>query len=196
MAIKQCTKCKSEVDVSLFCKDSHKPDGLSSHCFNCRKLKGINYIKFNKHKIVKYREVYDVENKERISKTRRLYKINNKDSIREKNREYLSKKRLDPEFRLRRNLRSRVSGVLKKKCNVRGSLITEYIGCSIPELKFHLESQFTDGMSWDNYGIGGWELDHIEPICRANNREEFIKLSHYINFRPLWVKDNRKKGST
>ena len=34
------------------------------------------------------------------------------------------------------------------------------------ELISHLEKQFKDGMTWDNYGIKGWHIDHIIPCCK------------------------------
>lgn len=72
---------------------------------------------------------------------------------------------------------------------------TEYLGCSIPELKKHLESQFQEGMSWDNYGRNGWHIDHIVPSSSASTEEELIKLQHYSNLQPLWETENLKKGS-
>ena len=29
---------------------------------------------------------------------------------------------------------------------------TEYLGCNIETLKKHIEQQFTEGVSWENYG--------------------------------------------
>lgn len=195
MATKQCTKCKNLVDISSFCKESSNKDGLSCHCFECRKKKSSKYIESNKDKIKEYQSSYYLKNKENILAKTNDYKKQNKHLVKVRNKNYIAKKRQNSEFRLKMNVRSRISGVLKKKCNVRGSLVTEYIGCSISELKSHLENQFISGMSWDNYGLGGWEVDHIIPISRATNKEEFIKLSHYSNLRPLWSKENRVKGN-
>lgn len=72
----------------------------------------------------------------------------------------------------------------------------EYIGCSIPQLRKHLESQFTDGMTWDNHGE--WHIDHIKP-CAAfdlSNEDEQLQCFHYSNVQPLWADDNLKKGAT
>jgi hypothetical protein len=67
----------------------------------------------------------------------------------------------------------------------------------VEELKLYLESQFTEGMSWDNYGREGWEIDHIRPLSSFNleDRDELLKACHYSNLQPLWRTDNRKKGS-
>jgi hypothetical protein len=53
-------------------------------------------------------------------------------------------------------------------------------------------------MSWDNYGNNketDWSIDHIIPISSATTLEEFYKLNHYTNLRPLWHIDNMKKGN-
>lgn len=70
----------------------------------------------------------------------------------------------------------------------------KYIGCSVNELRAHLEGQFKDGMSWDNYGVHGWHVDHIKPICSASTNEELITLLHWSNLQPLWSAENWSKG--
>ena len=47
-------------------------------------------------------------------------------------------------------------------------------------------------MSWDNYGL--WHIDHVKPLCLANDNNELIKLNHYTNLQPLWAEDNIKKN--
>ena len=69
------------------------------------------------------------------------------------------------------------------------------VGCSPQSLREHIESKFAGGMSWDNYGVNGWHLDHIIPLASAKNKEEIIKLNHYTNLQPLWAIENLKKGS-
>lgn len=48
-------------------------------------------------------------------------------------------------------------------------------------------------MSWDNRSK--WHVDHIIPISLAQNKEEVILLSHYLNLRPMWAKDNIVKSN-
>ena len=71
----------------------------------------------------------------------------------------------------------------------------ELIGCSIEFLKQHLESQFTKGMSWDNYSLYGWHVDHIRPCTSFNlsKSKEQLKCFNYKNLQPLWAIDNHKK---
>lgn len=149
----------------------------------------------NTEKATSWRKNYYLKNKDTIITKTAEYKKDNKDKVRERNREYISKKRQSLEFRLYSNIRSRISGVIKKRCEVSGSLVLEFLGCSMSEFKIHIESQFIDDMTWDNYGRLGWHIDHIIPISKATNKEEFVKLNHYTNLRPLWAKENQQKGN-
>ncbi len=58
----------------------------------------------------------------------------------------------------------------------------------------HLESQFREGMSWDNYGPY-WEVDHIIPLAAFDltSREQFLQATHYLNLQPLTGEENRLK---
>ena len=80
--------------------------------------------------------------------------------------------------------------------NDKPASLSKSIGCATHELRRHLESKFTEGMSWDNYGLKGWEIDHIKPLSSfdLSDSEQFKKACHYSNLQPLWVKDNRSKG--
>ena len=65
--------------------------------------------------------------------------------------------------------------------------------------KEHIESQFTDSMSWDNHGQmynpDAWQIDHIIPIGSFdfNIEENFIKAFHYTNTQPLMSSDHIEK---
>jgi len=49
-----------------------------------------------------------------------------------------------------------------------GTKTIELIGCNIDHVKKHLESLFKEGMTWENYGINGWHIDHIMPCSSFN----------------------------
>ncbi len=70
------------------------------------------------------------------------------------------------------------------------------IGCSLDQLKVHIEKQFEEGMSWDNYGFYGWHIDHIIPCVKFDlSKEEHQKeCFNFKNLKPLWMKDNLAKG--
>jgi len=65
----------------------------------------------------------------------------------------------------------------------------------MPELRLHLERQFKDGISWDNYGE--WHIDHIRPCAKfdLSKPEEQRACFHYTNLQPLWEKENVSKGA-
>ena len=68
------------------------------------------------------------------------------------------------------------------------------VGCSPQKLKERIETQFKEGMSWENYGLHTWHIDHIIPLSSANTEEEVYKLCKYTNLQPLWCEENYKKG--
>jgi len=71
------------------------------------------------------------------------------------------------------------------------------LGYSADDLMAHLEKQFEDGMSWDNYGE--WEVDHIIPrrFFKYNDHRdvEFKMCWRLENLRPLWKRENLKRES-
>ena len=110
----------------------------------------------------------------------RKYNKNNRHKIREMRR--------IPINRVKNNLRSRIREM------IHGDLSsTQSIGCNRLQLKVHLENQFRDGMSWDNYG-SVWHVDHIIPLASASTPEQAFILNHYSNLQPLFAEENMKKG--
>ena len=88
--------------------------------------------------------------------------------------------------------RSRINKAVKNK---RKKTI-EYLGCDIETFKKHIENQFKEGMSWENYGK--WHIDHIIPIYykkTETKEEEILKRLNYKNTQPLWAEENIKKGN-
>ena len=106
------------------------------------------------------------------------------------------KKRLaeDPVFRLTANLRGRLRMALKNRQVNKRTSVTKLVGCSMDELAQHLESQFQEGMSWDNWTKDGWHIDHIKPIASFDDPED-PECWHYTNLRPLWASENLSKGA-
>lgn len=93
---------------------------------------------------------------------------------------------------------SRIRGQTRRGDWRADSQIGRLVDCSKPALIAHFERLFQPGMSWENYGRGGWEIDHILP-CNTfdltDPRQE-AACFHYTNLRPLWRPDNlsRPKG--
>ena len=72
------------------------------------------------------------------------------------------------------------------------------MGCTRQEPIEHLERNFKEGMSWENYGTGGWQIDHIKPSSSFNltNIEEQKICFNRNNLQPLWAEENQAKGAT
>jgi len=96
--------------------------------------------------------------------------------------------------RLADNLRSRIGHVLKG--NQKSSRTLKLLGCSVEQLRSHLESQFRRGMTWGNWGAL-WHIDHREP-CAAfdlSDPRQQMRCFHFSNLQPLKIKDNLCKNA-
>jgi len=103
----------------------------------------------------------------------------------------------DIDYRLRQNLRKRLCKAIK--INQKAGSAVRDLACSIEELKRYLESQFQEGMTWENWGRGKdcWHIDHIKPLASFDltEEEQFKKACHYSNLQPLWEEDNLEKSN-
>jgi hypothetical protein len=138
---------------------------------------------------------YYQENKELIKAKRKTYYDSNKAAVRKSESKYRKARRqTDVSFKLMCNIRNHVGQFLKS--GFKNRTIT-YLGCTLDELKSYLEKQFSPGMSWENYGVNGWHIDHKFPLSKVNlsDLEAIKKVLHYTNLQPLWAKDNIKKSN-
>ena len=55
----------------------------------------------------------------------------------------------------------------------------------------HIESQFEEGMTWEN--LGDWEVEYLFPLRFANSIEQLHKLCHYKGLRPIWSREYKEK---
>lgn len=112
-------------------------------------------------------------------------------------KERLRLKRIEGARRLkiREALRRRMHQVLKR--NRKSDHTVALLGCSVRYLIAHLEQQWQPGMSWANYGISGWHIDHIRPCASfdLSDPDEQRKCFHFTNLQPLWAKENIIKGA-
>ena len=124
----------------------------------------------------------------------RGYYYKNKDASWRNTYKWLKKKKSeDPFYRLVCNMRHRLWYEFKKINVKKDDSILEFLGITVGEFKSYMESKFKEGMTWDNYGIDGWHLDHIIPISSAKTEKDLKELSHYTNLQPLWAEENMKK---
>ena len=103
----------------------------------------------------------------------------------------------DIKFKLRMNVSCLIRARLRMRLLNKGKKsIATYLPYTVDELIIHLEKQFTEGMTWDNYGE--WHLDHKIPDSSFNyssvEDDEFKKCWALENLQPLWELDNLIKG--
>ncbi len=181
-----------------------------------------NYHAKNAAIISAKRKIYREKNKDRDLITAKQYRLKNKERLLIKGREYHAKNREvinakaragkqktndrnkfkysnNSQFKLKTLLRTRLNLCLKGKIK-NGSSVRD-LGCTVPELIKYIESKFSLGMSWNNWGRidkeHTWNLDHIRPLSSFDltDRKQFLLACHYTNLQPLWSLDNRLKSN-
>jgi hypothetical protein len=160
----------------------------------------FDYNKKNKKIISEKGKQFRLENPDINKEKCRIYKKNNPDHFKKwvyKNKEhrkkYINDYNSNPKNKIKNSLRSRINQVLNKQYKNPRTL--ELVGCDYEFLMNYIQSKFTEGMSWDNYGYYGWHIDHIIPVSSAKTKEEIYKLYHYTNLQPLWAEDNLRKSN-
>jgi hypothetical protein len=191
---KECKACLQILPLNNFTKAPHDPNKKKGKCRACISAYNISYNAKNKNDLnSKKRTKYFLERDKNLAMMKR-YKQNNKEKVKEYTRDYYrNRKRTDLDFKLRCALRVRLNEAINNS-KKQGSSVRD-LGCSVQELKEHLEKQFQEGMTWENWSVHGWHIDHIIPLASFDltDKEQFLKACHYTNLQPLWAKDNISK---
>ena len=167
------------------------------------------YYSKNKEKQLKYSKEWREKNIERAREYDKEYYYKNKKKKndyfkewRKKNLKYVNTKKREYyhnnihdniQFKLSHRLRNRLYFAIRNNQKV-GSAVDD-LGCTIEELKIHLENQFQEGMTWENWKHDGWHIDHIKPLSKFDLTDpvQFKEAVHYTNLQPLWWNENLKK---
>lgn len=189
---KTCSKCGKEKELTEFVRDKSLKSGYTSNCKSCR------YEKSNEW----HRKNYQ-ENKDQVLEKNSNWRRKNWDAVykqrkesgqmkKHANRWYHNKGKHDINYVITERLRGRIRNIITK--GYKSAPTLALLGCGIESFKIHLQNQFTEGMSWDNYGK--WHIDHIKPCCSfdLSLEENQRACFHYSNLRPLWGSDNSKKS--
>ena len=100
----------------------------------------------------------------------------------------------DPLFRLKHNMLAEIHRVTQAVRLKNSNRVFKRLGCTVTEFKEHIESNFVEGMSWDNYGYYTWHIDHIIPLYWfVKNSDNPSEANHYTNLQPMWAEDNMSK---
>lgn len=190
-----------------------------------KKRYNIKYYKKNKAKLNKAGREWYRDNKEKASKCGREYyqdnkenckekskenKKNNREKLKEKSKEYRQreyviqrtkdyrKERMkEPNYKLRDRIRCLFKSYFNSQgTSKQGKSCMTFVSYTIQELRDHLESLFTEGMTWDNYGLKGWVIDHVIPsiFFDAYDYTEIRMCWRLDNLRPMWNKKNVEKS--
>jgi len=175
-----------------------------------RKLSHKKYRSKNRISVLTRKKMYREDNKDKIKEYKKIYREVNKDKIKEYNKTYGEKNykinkdkiklyndnrlKTNINYKLSKNLRARLNRAIKN--NQKSGSAVKDLGCSISELKTYLESKFLPNMTWENYGLYGWHIDHITPLSSFDltDRKQLLEACHYTNLQPLWATDNLTKG--
>lgn len=185
--MKCCSICKETKSYEDFSKDRRTKDGLQHRCKACFSEYKRKYRAENQDKIKSYQQV----NKDKIRAYHKTYQAQN----RERTRTYVNKRyATNLDVKVAQLARKRICNALKGRTKSASTI--ELIGCSIEELKAHIENQFQEGMTWENHGYYGWHIDHIVSCASfdLNDPEQQRLCFHYSNLQPMWAKENIRKG--
>lgn len=205
---KKCTACGEVLPKEVF-YPSKIGDGLRYNCKPCHAEKNKPYKK--SPQAIANKKKYDRDNREVMNRRRRdkkaqdpvktlleskeyyakhketykLYYLKNKEDITIWQRGYHKNRRAsDPLYKLSCNIRCLIKNTFRNKSHKKIGRTRKILGCSYPEFRDWLQSKFTDGMTFQNYG-SVWHIDHIVPISCGRTAREIELLNNYNNLRPL-----------
>jgi hypothetical protein len=206
---KFCKRCNTEKEIKFFSKGTGL-DGFNIWCKNCQneyskdnynlnkdRLKPIrkNWKSVNNDKIKKYnKDRYESTDKERLSN---LYG-SKKDEIKLKRDEYRKTeeyKKWLSDYRIKNSWKNRYRSVLKGvlrrvKSGKNGKKTNEILNYTDLDFKLHIESLFTNGMSWSDNNT---QIDHIIPIIAFKPETPINIINGLDNLRPMYKIDNITK---
>lgn len=209
--IKTCNRCNTDKDVSYFYKlgDTHR-----NQCIECIKAQGKLYRENNRQKEIERHSIYRNNNPDKIKEINKNYRENNSDKVKEANKCFRNtnsdkikeQKRLyrkTESFKKQREknhkknphiraCRSLLNNSLRRLGQTKEGKTVDLLGYSALELKQHIESLFTEGMSWSNYGE--WHIDHIKPVSSFEKDTHPNIVNDLSNLRPLWATTREING--
>jgi hypothetical protein len=150
-----------------------------------------------KERLKKNHKKWSEQNKEHLKQYIKEYRKNNVDKIRQIKRDYERYRKVsDPTYKLISNFRTAIYQVLKENNVEKNKHYFDILKYTPEELISHLEKQFTDSMTWENYGE--WHVDHRMPISsfvfESVDDDSFMKCWSLDNLQPMWGKENITKG--
>ncbi len=155
----------------------------------------------NREHVKEYNQKYVADNKERYAALNVKWREENREH---RNTQLRDRYHTDPRYKWRVRLSNGLHQVVQRRGTDKAFATLELIGCTVDELLSHLETRFTEGMNWDNYGsykngkAMTWHIDHIRPCASFDLTDPVQQKAcfHYSNLQPLWAVDNCSKSDT
>ena len=148
----------------------------------------------------KRREQYknDPSLREKHSQWSKAYYQDNREDLIQNAVEYKRNRRQnDIVYKLRHVVSNAVWYAVTGQRGSKGGKTFDELPYTPHDLKEHLENQFDDNMTWENYG-SYWHIDHIYPHSKlpydSLKHPNFQKAWALSNLRPLEAKENQSKG--
>lgn len=209
MEKKLCRICGELKDLNDFHKKIGTLDNHRNECKECVKdiQKKYKEVEGFKEKQKKYDKQRYEEKREEILERKKQYHVENREEIlkkkieyykktenKERNKKYLNKYRIEDKdkfYKYRRDnphciaWRSILHSTLKRLDAPKQDRTINLLGYSAIELKEHIEKQFQNGMTWENYGE--WQIDHIHPVISFDKDTDVKIVCSLDNLRPLWA---------
>ena len=210
--MKTCTKCCVEYpETPEFFNIRSDSGKLRNECKKCQSKYLNKYRKENCNKCKKKAMEWHIKNKSRVKAYQKQWRKSNVDHLNNEKRKWLKlnpKKRKESVKKYDKKRRSTPFGILNQSMshsiylalrkNKNGRKWESLVDFTLNQLKSNLEKQFTDGMSWDNYG--DWHVDHKIPVSAFNFTEpehiDFKRCWALENLQPMWANENIKKGAS
>jgi hypothetical protein len=179
-----CYQCK---------RDINKRNRINN-IISCKQRSKRNYEKHKNDESYKIRaKKWILNNKEKVKiikqKNKQKYKTKylEKEKIRNK-----VKRKYNPFYKLSKNMSKAIWDWLKGNKNYRHW--ETLVGYTMNDLKSHLEKQFYDDMTWENYGQY-WHIDHIIPLSWFKDELDFNEAWKLSNLQPLKKFENLSKNN-
>jgi hypothetical protein len=191
---KKCGICKVWKKIDRFSNAKKTLTGLNLKCKKC------SSIKFKEWYVDKDDEYRIEANARRLEGLRERIRNESEEDrkarLAKRNKRYNERRKIDSKFRLNKIMGSSMWYSLRgNKKETHWERLVDY---TIDDLIEHLESKFTDEMSWENAGPY-WHIDHIIPISKFNFEKpedfDFKRCWALENLQPLEAIENLKKNN-
>lgn len=208
-----CKECLKEINVENKDKRTEYNKQYWEKTKDQQKERHRKWVSENQEHVKEKMKEWLENNKEHKKQKDSEYRIANWDKKKEQSREWKRKDYQDLktnperqeefiEYKIKTNTSRRIREILGQS---KSNRCLDYVGCSLEHLKKHIEEQFVEGMSWENYGedkngnrVNAWHIDHTIP-CKAFNLSDETEVKacfNHRNLRPLWATDNIVKSDT